>query len=156
MTVRYWLLKSEPDVYSIDELAAQKSRTDHWEGIRNYEARNFIRDKMRKGDLGFFYHSNCDRPGIVGIIEIVGEAYPDFTALDPRHKYYDPRSDPENPRWFMVDVGLVRKLKRPITLRELKTHEALKHMRLLQRGSRLSIMPVTKKDWDFILKLESK
>ncbi len=154
--MQYWLLKSEPDVYSIDELARQESKSDHWEGIRNYEARNLIRDKMKKGDLGFFYHSNCDRPGVVGIIEIVSEAYPDFTAFEPTHEYYDPRSDPERPRWYMIDVALVRKLRRPITLRELKQYKTLKNMRLLQRGNRLSLMPITKKEWDFILKLETK
>jgi predicted RNA-binding protein with PUA-like domain len=154
--MQYWLMKSEPDVYSIEELARQKRKTDHWEGIRNYQARNFLRDDMRKGDLAFFYHSNCPQPGITGIIKIVREAYPDFTAFDSEHKYYDPKSDPEQPRWFMVDVKLVRKLKRTIPLQELKEHKKLQDMRLLQRGSRLSILPVTKQQWDYILKLETK
>ncbi len=154
--MQYWLMKSEPNVYSIDDLAQQNSKTDHWDGIRNYQARNFIRDEMRKGDLAFFYHSNCPQPGITGIVKIVREAYPDFTAFDAKHKYYDPKSDPQQPRWFMVDVKLVRKLKRTIPLLELKEHKKLQDMRLLQRGSRLSILPVTTQQWDYILKLETK
>ncbi len=154
--MQYWLMKSEPDIYSIDNLAQQKGNTDHWDGIRNYQARNFMRDDMRKGDLAFFYHSSCPQPGIIGIIKIVREAYPDFTAFDSQHKYFDPKSDPEQPRWFMVDVKLVRKFKMTIPLQELKEHEKLQDMRLLQRGSRLSILPVTKQQWDYILKLENK
>lgn len=152
--MQYWLMKSEPDVYGLDDLRREK--TDHWDGIRNYQARNFMRDRMRKGDLAFFYHSNCEQPGIVGIMKIHREAYPDFTALDPKQKYYDPKSDPAKPRWFMVDVKYVRKLKRPITLNELKQHKALENMRLFQRGNRLSILPIEKKEWDYILKLETK
>ncbi len=151
----YWLIKSEPDVYGIDDLARQTGQIDHWDGIRNYQARNYMRDDMRKGDLAFFYHSNCPQPGICGVVKIAREAYPDFTAFDSKHKYYDPKSDPAHPRWFMVDVKLVRKLKRTITLQELKTHETLQDMRLLQRGTRLSILPVTDKQWVYILKLEN-
>ncbi len=153
--MRYWLMKSEPNVYSIDDLARQQGKTDHWDGIRNYQARNFIRDDMRKGDLAFFYHSNCQQPGIAGIMKIAREAYPDFTAFDSKHKYHDPKSDPEQPRWFMVDVELVRRFDETISLQQLKEHEKLKDMPLLQRGSRLSIMPVTKPQWDYILKLEN-
>lgn len=154
--MNYWLMKSEPDVYGIDHLARQKNKTDHWDGIRNYQARNFMRDQMRKNDQAFFYHSNCDEPGIVGIVKIVREAYPDFTAFDAQGKYFDGKSDPENPRWFMVDVKLVRKLKRVITLKELKDHEPLEDMRLLKRGNRLSILPVTEKQWNYILSLEKR
>ncbi len=154
--MQFWLMKSEPGIYGIDDLARQKRKTDHWDGIRNYQARNFMRDDMRKGDLAFFYHSNCPQPGITGIVKIVREAYPDFTAFNPKHKYYDPKSDPEHPRWFMVDVKLARKFKRTIPLQELKEHKKLRDMRLLQRGSRLSILPVTKPQWDYILKLESE
>ena len=152
--MRYWLMKSEPDVYGFDDL--KKEKTDHWDGIRNFQARNFMRDQMQKGDLAFFYHSNCEQPGIAGIMKINRTAYPDFTAFDPKQKYYDPKSDPANPRWYMVDVRYVRKLKRFVTLHELKLHTALKDMRLLKRGNRLSILPIEKKEWDYILKLENK
>ncbi len=147
-------MKSEPDVYSIDDL--KKAKTDYWDGIRNYQARNFIRDEMDKGDLAFFYHSNCEEPGIVGIMTVHKSAYPDFTAFDPDEKYYDPKSDPENPRWLMVDVRYVRKLKRPVSLKELKLNKPLEAMRLLQRGNRLSVMPVTEKEWNYILELENE
>ena len=152
--MNYWLMKSEPDVYGIDHL--KRFKKDHWDGIRNYQARNFMRDEMKKGDLAFFYHSNCDEPGIVGIMEIAKEAYPDHTAFDPREKYFDEKSDPENPRWFMVDVKYKRKLKRSISLQELKSHKALSDMRLVQKGNRLSILPIVKREWDYILKLENK
>lgn len=154
--MRYWLIKSEPSAFSIDDLKGSPARTTYWDGVRNYQARNFMRDDMRRGDLAFFYHSNCADAGIVGIVTIVREAYPDATAFDPRDKHYDPKSDPARPRWYMVDVKLKRKLKRPITLHELKDHAdtALKGFVLLRRGNRLSIVPVKKEHWDFILKLE--
>ena len=151
--MKYWLMKSEPDVYSIDHLAGQKKKTDYWDGIRNYQARNFIRDDMSAGDLAFFYHSNCDEPGVVGIIEIVRSAYPDHTAFDPEEKYFDPKSDPDHPRWFMVDVRFKKKFKVPVTLKVLKGERALAEMRLVQRGNRLSILPVTAKEWKHILKM---
>jgi len=154
--MNYWLFKSEPDAFGIDDLAAKPGRTEHWDGVRNYQARNFMRDDMKKRDLGFFYHSNCAEPAIVGIVEIVREAYPDHTAWDRRSKYYDPKSDPGKPRWFMVDVRLKRRLKRPVTLREMKDTTALGGMKLLARGNRLSIMPVTRPEWDIILKLEQQ
>jgi len=150
----YWLMKSEPDVFGIDDLAAAPRRTDHWDGVRNYQARNMMRDDMRKGDLVFFYHSNCAEPGIVGIMKIVREGYPDHTAFDPKEKYYDPKSDPDNPRWYMVDVQFVRRLKRTITLAELKKYKELQDLPLVRKGNRLSIMPVTKAQWEFILGLE--
>ena len=151
----YWLFKSEPDTFGIDDLAAQPSQTDHWDGVRNYQARNFMRDRMRAGDLGFFYHSNTKEPGIVGIVEIAREAYPDHTALDPEDPHYDPKSDPDDPRWYMVDVRLVRKLDRKITLDELKQRAAdLGDLPLVKKGNRLSIMPVPDDVWGYILSLE--
>jgi predicted RNA-binding protein with PUA-like domain len=153
--MNYWLIKSEPDAFSIDDLKNAPGRKDHWDGIRNYQARNFIRDDMQKGDLAFFYHSNCKPPGIVGICEIVSGAYPDHTAFDPNEKYFDPKSDPENPRWLMVDVKYRRKTKRQISLEELRNHaDRLEDFALLRRGNRLSIMPVSKAHWDYILSLE--
>jgi predicted RNA-binding protein with PUA-like domain len=152
--MNYWLMKSEPDVYGIDHLKSAPKKTDTWDGVRNYQVRNMMRDDMKKGDLAFFYHSNCKEPGIAGIMKIVREGYPDFTAFDPKEKYYDPKSDPDNPRWYMVDVRYVRKLKRVITLTELKTHPELEGLPLLRRGNRLSAMPLTQQHWDFILSLE--
>jgi len=153
--MRYWLIKSEPDAFSIDDLRDTPGKKDHWDGIRNYQARNFIRDDMQMGDLAFFYHSNCKPPGIVGICEIVSEAYPDHTAFDPNEKYYDAGSDPENPRWMMVDVKYRRKTKRMISLEEIKQQaDKLEGFPLIRRGNRLSIMPVSKEHWDFILSLE--
>jgi predicted RNA-binding protein with PUA-like domain len=153
--MNYWLMKSEPDVFGIEHLKKMPQKREHWDGVRNYQARNMMRDQMKKGDLVFFYHSNCKEPGIVGIMEVVKEGYPDFTAFDPNSKYYDPKSDPDNPRWYMVDVKYKRRLKRNISLRELKQHtEALEGLALLQKGSRLSIMPVSKQQWDYILDLE--
>ena len=154
--MQYWLMKSEPDVYGIDDLAAQPDQTDHWDGVRNYQARNMMRDQMKKGDKVFFYHSNCKEPAIVGIAEIAREGYPDFTAWDPESKYYDPKSTPDNPRWYMVDLRFRRKLRRPVTLQELKQHPALANMPLLRKGNRLSVMPVTKEQWDYILGLEKQ
>lgn len=154
--MQYWLMKSEPDLFGIDDLAKQPKKTEHWDGVRNYQARNMMRDEMRKGDLVFFYHSNCKEPGIVGIAEVVKEGYPDFTAIDPQQKYYDPKSDPDNQRWYMVDIRFKRKFKRTITLQELKNYPQLTEMPLLRKGNRLSVMPVGKKQWDFILKLEKQ
>ncbi len=152
--MNYWLMKSEPDVFGIDHLIAMPNKTEHWDGVRNYQARNMMRDQMKKGDLVFFYHSNCKEPGIVGIAKVVKEGYPDHTAFDPESKYYDPKSDPDNPRWYMVDIQHKRKLKRTITLQELKQHPQLEGMPLLRKGNRLSVMPVKKKHWDYILGLE--
>lgn len=151
--MNYWLFKSEPDAFSIDDLAAMPGKKDHWDGIRNYQARNMIRDDIKKGDLGFFYHSSCAVPGIVGQFSVVKESYPDHTAFEKKQKYFDEKSDPENPRWFMVDVKFKTKFKNIISLEELKTKTALKEMALLRKGNRLSIMPVSKKEWDYINKL---
>ena len=154
--MNYWLMKSEPGEFSIDDLKSAKGKTEHWDGVRNYQARNFMRDGMRKGDMVFFYHSSCAEPGIVGLMRVHRESYPDHTAFDPADKHFDPKSDPDNPRWFMVDVKYVRKLNRTIALAELKDYanRRLKDFRLLQRGNRLSIMPVTQSHWNFILGLE--
>jgi len=145
-------MKSEPGNYSIDDLKAD--RVTWWDGVRNYQVRNMMRDDFQKGDLAFFYHSACEEPGIVGIMTICSAAYPDPTAFDPKEKYFDPKSDPENPRWLMVDIRYRRKLKRPITLKELRTHEELAEMLLLRRGNRLSITRVTPGQWAFIMNLE--
>nr|WP_235727619.1 EVE domain-containing protein [Kangiella shandongensis] len=149
-------MKSEPDVFGIEHLKALPNQTDHWDGVRNYQARNMMRDEMKVGDQVFFYHSNCKPPAIVGIMEVTREGYPDHTAFDPDEKYYDPKSDPEKPRWYMVDVKHVRDLKREIPLDELKQYPELSDMRLVQKGNRLSIMPVDKKEWDFILSIEDE
>lgn len=154
--MKYWLLKSEPGSFSIDDLAGSPRRTTGWDGVRNYQARNLMRD-MSKGDEAFLYHSSCAEPGIAGIVKIVREAYPDPTAFDPDDHHFDPKSDPENPRWYMVDVRLVRKLARVIGLRELKAHAAgkLRGFPLLARGNRLSVLPVTAAQWKFVLSLET-
>ena len=145
-------MKSEPDTYSIDDL--QSFGVDHWDGIRNYQVRNFFRDSMQVGDKAFFYHSNCKEPGIVGTMEIASRAYPDHTAFDPSEKYFDRKSDPENPRWLMVDVRYLRHLDRMITLGELRQQKQIADMKLLQRGNRLSVLPLSKKEWQYILDME--
>jgi len=149
-------MKSEPDVFGIDHLASRPDGTEPWDGVRNYQARNMMRDEMKEGDQVFFYHSNCAEPGVVGIMEVVKEGYPDHTAFDPDGKYHDPKSDPDNPRWIMVDVRYVRHLKRNIPLAELKQYAdgPLEGMALLRKGNRLSVMPVTAEHWAFILTLE--
>lgn len=152
--MNYWLMKSEPSVFSIDALKNQPNQTYCWDGVRNYQARNMMRDDMKIGDLAFFYHSNCEEPGIVGIMEVVKESYPDFFAFDPNDEYFDPKSNPKNPRWFMVDVKFIRKLPRTITLKELKPLPELAELALVRRGNRLSIMPVFTSQWEFILSLE--
>jgi len=150
--VTYWLMKSEPDAYSIDDL--ERDGTEPWDGIRNYQARNMIRDDMKMGDGVIFYHSSCKVPAAVGVAKIASAAYPDPTQFDPRSKYYDEKSPEENPRWLLVDVAFVRKLTRPIPLSELKGHPGLADFRLNQRGNRLSIFPVSKKHWDLVLAME--
>lgn len=151
----YWLMKSEPDAFSLDDLAASP-HPEPWDGVRNYQARNMMRDQMRPDDPVFFYHSNCAEPGIVGLAEVAGEAYPDPTAFDPQDKHYDPKSDPANPRWYLVDLRYVRHLKRNIALTELRryTDGPLDGFPLVRRGNRLSVMPVTPEQWRFILALE--
>ena len=150
--MNYWLMKNEPDDYSIDDL--KRDKIEPWDGIRNYQVRNMIRDEMQKDDQAFFYHSNCDVPGIYGLMVINSDAYPDHTAFDKKAKYYDPKSKKDNPTWLMVDVKYKRKLKNVISLTELKSYKELSNMRVVQRGNRLSITKIEKKDWNFILKLE--
>jgi predicted RNA-binding protein with PUA-like domain len=151
----YWLIKSEPDDFSIDDLKNAPGKKTHWDGVRNYQARNFMRDGMSKGDLVFYYHSNCKEPGIVGIAEVASGAYPDHTAFDPTDKHFDSKSDPENPRWLMLDVRYRRKTRRLISLSEIKAHGGrLEGFALIRRGNRLSVMPVSSEHWNFILSLE--
>lgn len=145
-------MKSEPSDCSIDDLANMPGKTVAWYGVRNYQARNFMRDQMKVGDKVFFYHSSCAEPGIAGIAEVSKLAYPDQTQFDKNHKYHDPKATPENPRWFNVDVRLVKKT-RLLPLAELRTYPELEHMRILQKGNRLSITPVDPKEWVFIERL---
>ncbi len=151
----YWLMKSEPDVFGIDDLKARPGQTEPWDGVRNYQARNFMRDAMQLGDLIFFYHSNCTVPGIVGLATVASRPYPDPSQFDPNSKYFDPGSDPDHPRWMLVDVKYQRHLKRVLALAEIKTHaEALGDFALLRKGNRLSIVPVSAAQWDYLLGLE--
>jgi len=152
--MNHWLMKTEPDCFGIDHLKHRPKRTEHWDGVRNYQARNFLRDQMKKGDLAFFYHSSCAEPGIAGIVKIVRAGYPDHTAWNPDSEHFDPKSSPTHPVWYMVDVRLEREFRHPIRLAELKQNPALKNMKLLQRGNRLSIQPVTGKEWTTILRME--
>jgi predicted RNA-binding protein with PUA-like domain len=153
---KYWLLKSEESCFSIKDLEKAPDKTTYWDGVRNYQARNFLRDSIKKGDQVFFYHSNSEPTGIAGIAEVVKDGYPDFTAFDPDNDHYDPKSNKKEPTWFMVDVKHVRTLKKTMTLEQLKTVAELKDMVLLQKGSRLSVQPVSEKEWQTILKLADK
>lgn len=148
----YWLMKSEPDCFGIDDLMNSPNRTSAWDGVRNYQARNFMRNEMRIGDLVFFYHSNCQPPGIVGIAEVASHAYPDHTAFDPNSEHPDLSSSPDNPRWYMVDIRFKEKFKQTVSLHEMKHCPALADMLLLRPGNRLSVMPVNQPHWDFINK----
>ena len=145
----YWLMKSEPDVYSIDDL--RRDGREMWDSIRNYQARNMMRDDMRIGDEVFFYHSNCKEPAIAGIAKVASKPYPDPTQFDKKSRYFDPKSTQDEPRWILVDVEFVRKFKKPITLAEIKANKDLEDMILVRRGNRLSIMPIEKNHWDLIL-----
>lgn len=151
--MNYWLMKSEPTTYSINMLINSPKQSDHWEGVRNYQARNYLRDSMKRGDKAFFYHSNCETPGIVGTMEIIRESYPDITALNPDSPYYDPKSTLENPRWWTVTVHFLEKFNTIIPLSFLKTFPTLEKMILLKPGNRLSVMPVTEDEWTFISNL---
>ena len=150
--MRYWLMKSEPDEFSIDDFVAAKKQTTSWFGVRNYQARNFMRDEMLVGDLAFFYHSSCPEPGIAGIVEISAPAHADATQFDRKSPYYDPKSTREAPRWVCVDVTLKEKL-RLVSLAALRAHPELASMRILQRGNRLSITPVSPAEWAIVGKL---
>ena len=147
---RYWLMKSEPSVVGIDDVLAMPNQTVDWWGVRNYQARNFMRDQMDVGDKVFFYHSSCPEPGIAGLAEVANKAYPDRTQFDPASPYYDPKSTPENPRWMNVDVRITRKT-RLVHLAELREHSELANLRILQKGNRLSITPVDPAEWKFIV-----
>lgn len=153
-TTQYWLFKSEPDVFSIDDL--KRNKTTCWEGVRNYQARNLLRDTIKKGDQVLFYHSNAEPPGIVGRAEVIKDGYPDNFAFDKKEKYYDARSKKESPTWFMVDIKHVETFKKPVTLPDLKSTEGLEDMMVVQKGSRLSIQPVKLAEWEIILKLAAR
>ena len=150
--MKYWLMKSEPSVFGIYDLAAAPKRTSCWDGVRNYQVRNMLRDEFAVGDLAFFYHSSCEVPGIAGIVEVTKQGYPDHTAFDRKHPHHDPASTPDNPRWYMVDVRLKQRFSRVITLDELRVHAAgkLRDLLILRRGNRLSITPVDGAHWKFI------
>lgn len=151
--MRHWLMKSEPDAYSIDDL--ESDGTTHWDGVRNYQARNLMRDEMEVGDKVLYYHSRLRPPGVVGLAEVVKESYPDHTSWDPDSHYFDPKSTPEEPRWFMVDIAFVRKFDRMVSIDELKEYPELKEMVLLNR-SRLSVQPVTPEEYEFIVSLADR
>lgn len=150
--MQYWLMKSEPDVFGIDDLANCPNKTDHWDGIRNYMARNFMRDEMKVGDAVLFYHSNAKPPHVAGLAEIVSAPYPDHTAWDAESHYFDPKSSPENPRWVMVDVKFIKKFENIVPLADIKANPELEKMMLRTHG-RLSISKVNKNEWDEIFKM---
>ncbi|HEV3179451.1 MAG TPA: EVE domain-containing protein [Steroidobacteraceae bacterium] len=154
--MHHWLMKTEPTSFSLEDFAAAPRRTTAWDGVRNYQARNMLRDQIKKGDQAFLYYSSCEVPGVVAIMQIVKESYPDPTAFDRKHHHYDPGSKRDDPRWFMVDVQLKRRLARTITLEDLRAHahKELKGMVLLRPGNRLSVTPVESAHWKFILSLE--
>lgn len=154
--MNYWLFKSEPSCFSIDDLSKRPKQTEHWDGVRNYQARNMLRDEIKKGDRILFYHSSCETPGIVGIAEVIKSGYPDFTAWDIHSDHFDSGSTEENPRWYMVDVRFLEKFPFTLSLEQIKQHPVLKTMKVAQRGNRLSITSVTKEQWDVVQKLQNK
>lgn len=149
----YWLIKTDPDSFSMDDLARAPRKTTAWDGVRNFQARNMLRDDMRKGDQAFFYHSNCAEPGIVGTVTVTRGGYVDVTAFDPQDHHYDPRSTPERPLWYCVDITLSRRFPQPVTLVRLHQESALRDLMILRRGNRLSVTPVTPRHWQYINKL---
>jgi len=153
--MNYWLMKTEPSTFSIDDLAKAPKRTTCWDGVRNYQVRNMMRDQFAVGDLAFMYHSSCEVPGVVGVMKVVSKGYPDTTAFDPKHAHYDPDSNPKDPRWYMVDVRLEQRFSRVISLDELRTHAngKLRELLIIKRGNRLSITPVSSAEWRFICSL---
>ena len=153
MAVKYWLVKCEPDETSFDELKERPQSTGYWRGVRNYQARNFIRDGMAKGDLAFFYHSNCDEPGVAGVVQISKAGYPDPSQFEADHRYYDEKSTQEDPRWFSFDVRWKKGFKTFVHLKDLKDNPRLADMRVVQRGQRLSIQPVTAKEWKEVCRM---
>jgi len=155
MVKKFWLFKSEPSEFSWENLKNRKNQTTFWDGVRNYQARNFLRDEIKKGDGVLFYQSSTEPLAVVGYCEAVQEGYPDHTQFDENNDHYDPKADLKNPTWFMVDIKLVKEFKKPVTLDEIKANSKLKNMKLIQRGQRLSIQPVTKDEWDEILNMGS-
>jgi predicted RNA-binding protein with PUA-like domain len=153
MAKKFWLFKSEPSEFSLDDLKKIKNQTTFWDGVRNYQARNFLRDEIKKGDGVFFYQSSTEPLAIIGYCEVVKEGYPDHTQFDSSNDHFDPKADSKSPTWFMVDIKLEKEFKKPVTLDEIKTNLKLKNMKLIQRGQRLSIQPVTQAEWDEILKM---
>lgn len=148
---KYWLLKTEPEDFSFDDLWKARDRTTTWSGVRNYQARNYLRDEIKKGDLAFFYHSNCDKPGIVGIVEVIREGYPDKTAFDRKDSHYDSKSDPRKPTWYAIDIRAVERLPRLVAIAELRGKPELEGMPLLQKGSRLSVQKVGSAEWNAVV-----
>jgi predicted RNA-binding protein with PUA-like domain len=151
--MQYWLMKSEPHVFSFDDLKTKPGQREPWTGVRNYQARNFMRDQMRQGDLVLFYHSSCEVPGIAGIAKVAGSSYPDPTQFDKKSEYYDAKSTPDKPRWHLVDVAYHQDLKKYISLEEIRQRKELSNMRLLQKGNRLSILPVTTEEFKLLVKM---
>jgi len=154
MAAKYWLVKSEPSAYSIDDLMHDKIK--HWDGVRNYQARNYMRDEMKLGDKVLFYHSNAEPTAVVGVCEVAKEGYPDFSAFDPEDKHFDPKSKIDSPTWIMVDIKIIEKFIRPVALDEIKGNSKLQNMKLVQRGNRLSVMPIDKNEFNEIMKLSKK
>jgi predicted RNA-binding protein with PUA-like domain len=154
--MRHWLLKTEPGVFSFDDLLQAPKQTTGWNGIRNYQARNFLRDQMEEGDRVLIYHSSADPPAVAGLAEVVRAGYPDPTQFDPKDDHYDPESTPTAPRWYQVDVKAVRKLPRPVSLEEIRRTKALAKMPLVQRGQRLSVQPVGAEEYELIVRMGSK
>ena len=153
MAKNYWLFKSEPNEFSWEDLKKAKNKTTYWDGVRNYQARNFLRDDIKKGDGVLFYHSNADPLAVMGYCEVVKEGYPDHTQFDPDDKHFDPKADEANPTWFMVDIRIIEEFNNPVTLNQIKENPKMKNIKLIQRGNRLSVMPVAKTEWDEILKM---
>lgn len=151
--MKYWLMKSEPDVFSFEDLKKRPNKTEPWNGVRNYQARNFMRDEMKIGDLILFYHSSCDIPGVAGIAKVSSEPYADSTQFDSKSEYFDPKATKESPRWFLVDVSFKENLKKHVALTELRSQKKLEKMRLLMPGNRLSILPVTQEEFELIREL---
>ena len=153
---RHWLMKTEPSEFSIDDLVASPKQTTFWFGVRNYQARNLLRDEIKVGDRVLFYHSSCEAPAVVGTAVVVRGGYPDHTALDPNSPYFDAKSSPDNPRWYMVDIRLDQKLARPVTITEMRAHQELVDLPLLRKGNRLSVLPVTHAEFEYVLKLANR
>jgi predicted RNA-binding protein with PUA-like domain len=151
--MRYWQIKSEPDVFSIDDLAKEKKGTTCWDGVRNYQARNFLRDDFKKGDKVIFYHSNAEPPSAAGLCEVVREGYPDHTAFDPASAHYDPKSRKDSPAWITVDIKFIKKFPRSVSINEIRQNKKLQEMLLIQRGNRLSVMPLTKEEFEEIVRM---